>query len=63
MNLKSLLFIGLACMAGGGIASLVCPKPADAADRIAFDLGCMFWVLVGVALVITHFVRQKNRGQ
>jgi hypothetical protein len=63
MNFKSLWFIGLACMAGGGIASVVVPKPADHSDAIAQDLGYLTVMLIGVVLIITHFVRQKKTGR
>ena len=60
MKLPPLLFIGLACMAGGGLAGMVAGKPPDPADAMAQHLGELFVSLVGVALVITHFVIGKK---
>ena len=60
MKIKSLLFIGLCCMVGGSFAGVIAPKPADPSDAIAQQLGGLLVVLIGVGLIITHFVIKKK---
>ena len=56
MKTKLLLFIGLCCMVGGSLAGIIASKPADRSDAIAQHLGELLAVLIGIGLIITHFV-------
>jgi hypothetical protein len=60
-NPFSLAMIGGICILAGVVSGLVGPSATDRSSALGKAAAQLLFVIVGIGLIITHFVRQYSR--